>query len=321
MDFDDESRIELAAHSSARVLQKAPATVHVLLEKGQAEIQVTPARQTDWLLEAGPYTVRVTGTRFTLAWSQVENRFTLALHEGSVAVTGPLLAPGTRVAAGQRMVADLFGGRIEIARVAERETDPGTMRTDVTGASPGTAVRERKPNHRRAGRAVAADKAQPSPEDGGTWRQLCRQAEFGEVVAQAKERGLHATLQSGNREDLSALGEAARLTRERTIAHDTYLSLRQRFPGTQEATTAAFYLGKMAFDQRRAFSAAAGWFEAYLNEAPAGRFSTDALGRLIEARQRSGNTAGAKEAARAYLSRHPDGTHAAVAREILAPQD
>jgi hypothetical protein len=81
---------------------------------------------------------------------------------------------------------------------------------------------------------------------------------------------------------------------------------------------AAFALGRIAFDQRADFGGATRWFRTYLAEQPEGRLARDALGRLMEARSRVGDAAGAQVEARKYLDRYPSGPHAEMARRLTA---
>jgi outer membrane protein assembly factor BamD (BamD/ComL family) len=66
-----------------------------------------------------------------------------------------------------------------------------------------------------------------------------------------------------------------------------------------------------------AYRGAATWFETYLRERPDGRFAREAAGRLIEAYQQSEDEDRAREAAREYLRRYPEGPHSALARTVL----
>ena len=63
---------------------------------------------------------------------------------------------------------------------------------------------------------------------------------------------------------------------------------------------------------------AASLYERYLAEQPGGEFAAEAAGRLVEARDRMGDAAGARRAAERYLAAYPDGSHAAYARRVLA---
>ena len=95
-------------------------------------------------------------------------------------------------------------------------------------------------------------------------------------------------------------------------------TLRQRFPGTAQASLAAFTLARVHFDQRRAYDEAARWFRTYLKEQPGGALSREAQGRLMEALDRAGDRAAATQLAKSYLATNPDGPHARLARSLMA---
>ena len=82
--------------------------------------------------------------------------------------------------------------------------------------------------------------------------------------------------------------------------------------------TGAFSLGRLAFEKRAAYAEAAGWFATYLNEQPHGPLMGDAIGRLMEARDRAGDRQTAQRDAEQYLQRFPIGAYAGTARVILA---
>jgi hypothetical protein len=129
---------------------------------------------------------------------------------------------------------------------------------------------------------------------------------------------LRVVCRSANAVDLLALADAARLSGETSRAVDALLTLRQRFPGSTSAATGAFSLGRLAFDQRGAYAEAARWFATYLNDQPQGPLMADAIGRLMEARDRAGDRQAARGDAARYLQRFPDGPYAGTARVILA---
>lgn len=326
MGFADGSRIVLSPRSAARVIQIAPHSVRVLVENGQAHVRVTHAKKTSWLLEAGPYTVHVTGTQFTILWDASAAHFGLNLEKGSVVVTGPMLEDGKRIRSGERIAAWVKDKRIEISGDETVSLSANLKHNDTTkNVEPGR-IKVPKPalvspspsKSKRRGHPVARPKKLDEPKvKPYSWMQLCDRGEFRQVVVQAQHRGLHEVNQNGLLRDLMALGEAARLTRKTIIAIDAYRAVRTRFTQSPERSNAAFYLGKMAFDQRHAYGSAATWLDTYLKEAPGGAFAKGALGKLIEAQTKSGDSKEARKNATLYLHRYPQGPHAGIANSVI----
>jgi TolA-binding protein len=159
-----------------------------------------------------------------------------------------------------------------------------------------------------------AVEAAPEP----SWAELARAGQYKQALARAEADGLDTILESATATELTLLADVARLAGDGAKATQILSTQRRRFKGDAQAAAAAFMLGRAAFDQQKAYASAAKWFATYLEEQPQGPFAREALGRLAEARQRAGDKAGARTAARAYLSAYPEGPHADVARSILA---
>jgi len=136
-------------------------------------------------------------------------------------------------------------------------------------------------------------------------------------MADAEHQGFDGLCTSLAAAELSSLGDVARFSGNAGRAHQALTSLRRRFPGDAHAAVAAFTLGRIAFDQQGSPAEAASWFSSYLAEQPEGAFAQEALGRLMEARQRSGDGVGARHAAQQYTGRFPGGAHEALARRLL----
>ena len=99
--FSDGSTVSFRAGSSGRMLRLEAAGAEMVLEHGSLQAHVIHADKTAWVLHAGPYRVRVTGTRFGLSWQS--EKLDLALYEGSVIVDGGVLESGVPVTAGHRL--------------------------------------------------------------------------------------------------------------------------------------------------------------------------------------------------------------------------
>lgn len=139
--FSDGSTVTFRAGSSGQLQKLNSAGAELVLARGTLQAHVIHAATTVWILHAGPYRVRVTGTRFGLSWRA--ERLDLSLYEGSVVVDGAVLGSGVPVHAGQRLtvasgvvrIEPLGGaaGVVALATPTERESDDREART--TGAA------------------------------------------------------------------------------------------------------------------------------------------------------------------------------------------
>jgi len=344
--FSDGSLIELKPLSGARLVEMDPRGACVLLEKGTMRAEVVHREDTSWRIDVGPYEVTVVGTRFVAAWDPDRQELALDLHEGSVLVLGPMVTDGQRINAGSSFRAWIGEQRVELASLgAERSAaDDRTMphgepplRDTVEGPGPATGETSSagppevppRPDITHTSPAAgsgpdAGAALQPAPsglEAEPAWKTLAMQGRFDEAIAAAESAGFERVLIGATPAELMLLGDAARLTRGFDRAEQCYIELRQRYPGTTQATKAAFALGRMAFDQQHLYTRSAKWLDLYLEESGGGGLTREALGRLVEAKHRAGDLAGALRAAERYVASYPDGPHAPYARQILHDTD
>lgn len=87
--FTDGSSIRLAPSASARVRRLSTDGAIVALDRGEATVSVRHREGTRWSVAAGPFFVRVTGTRFRVGWQPQDGVFDLAVLEGEVRVSAP----------------------------------------------------------------------------------------------------------------------------------------------------------------------------------------------------------------------------------------
>lgn len=137
--FSDGSEVALTPHSGARVQALRANGAHVRIEQGEAEVDVVHREDTSWAFDAGPYVVRVVGTRFRVAWDPRSQELAVRMYEGHVVIEGP---EGTR---------DLHGGE-------QIRMTPGATRPDLRVVGD---VEEIVPAHERA--AVAPALQDPPP--------------------------------------------------------------------------------------------------------------------------------------------------------------
>jgi transmembrane sensor len=305
--FSEGSSIVLERGGRLRVLALESNGARVLVEKGAADVAIAhrhgPGR---WRFEAGPVSVDVTGTRFRVDWNPEQHSFGIELKEGSVIVGGDCLPAPRRV---QR------GDSLHVSCGTAPTAATTSAKADLPAPAPAPAA-DAKPPAVRPAQAVAHRDTHAS--DDGDWRALVAAGHYAEGVRAAERAGWSRVCRSANAVELLSLADAARLSGETSRAVEALLILRQRFPGSTSAATGAFSLGRLAFEKRGAYVEAARWFATYLNEQPQGPLMGDAIGRLMEARDRAGDRPAARRDAERYLQRFPEGPYAGTARVILA---
>jgi hypothetical protein len=306
--FADQSTVALQQGANARVLSEKEHAVHFLLEQGSARVQVVHFSDTRWRMDVGPYKVDVIGTTFDISWDPDARFFQLSLIEGKVEVFGPMISDGRLISTKETFRSWVGEGRVEIS-----SDDNKNVLADDVGAAPESCA--------KGNRVPSVDRrpaGSPSlPEE--SWADLNRRGRFAQVLAEAESRGLTETMAERSAADLLALADAARLLRNWDIAFASYNALRERFRGTGSAATAAYSMGRIYFDHRGDYASAARWLETYLRESgDVGTLQREALGRLVEACQKSGDIAGAQASAKKYLARYPGGPHAGIAASVLS---
>jgi len=300
VEFSEGSRVVLEQKSRVRVATVDPRGAQMVLERGTVSATIVHRADTRWSFEAGPFTVRITGTELRVSWDPTTEQFELEVQEGSAVVSGPLVEAGRAVRGGQRCEVRVRQASLEVKQVARRV--PPTPSYDVTELPVLAPSAEPEPE------AAAA----PAHPESTSWQKLERQGKYAEALEAAQRAGIDGICASVPAEDLMALARAARLAGHQDTSARALRSCRVRFPGTTHAGTAAYLLGMSAGP-----AAAATWFSTYLKEQPGGPLAREAAGRLIESHQRAGNAAAARAAARSYLNTYASGPHASFARKVL----
>ncbi len=318
--FSDGTLLRLEPSSRARVVAVDARGASLALESGSLHADVVHSEQSAWRVIAGPLTVRVTGTRFDVRWSASAEEFSVAVTEGSVAISGAVVGAERAVRAGETLRVFVGEQRLELANTAElaageRVKPGGTEPASAPSipevkAEPALAPEGAKPGATSAPAPAVSARA---PD----WRELARKGSLREAFAAAQVTGFDAACQSASPSELLQLGDGARLSGSPVSARQALTRLRSAFPGDSRRAAAAFALGKVAFDQTHAYAEAAEWFATSIREQPGGSLVREAAGRLIEARRRAGDGAGARRAADGYLARYPDGPHADLARSLV----
>lgn len=268
----DGSRVaKLDALSIVRVQEATTHRAVVEVVRGGARFDVTHRAGRPFRVLAGPVTVDVVGTEFTV--ERIEPRVRVAVLRGRVRVTS------------EGQAAYVSEGETGVFPRVQSEPAPSAL------ASPVVA---------KAQPAVAAE-----AQSGATpaWRQLAGERKFAEARSVLE---LRAWAVPSNAADLLLAADVARQAGVPAKAMPLLRRFIQEFPSDPRASAAAFTLGKTlmaagsARDAARAF-ARAGQLDN------GGAISEDALAREVEALAEAGDAEHAKRRAQTYLERYPSG--------------
>jgi transmembrane sensor len=278
--FSDGSSVELAPGARFEPLESTGTSFIGVLQRGRASFEVKPGGPRRWQVECGLATVEVVGTRFSC--DRAPGRLRVAVTRGAVLVRGERVADrARRLAAGEAM---------EIV--------------DDDAVAPSTADPLPPPSS-SAKAVVSAPASAPAP-----WRELARRGRHEEAFAAVgAQSGVRRETPRLGVADLLALADVARLSghpRDAVMPLERILSSFSRDP---QAPLAAFALARLELDALdRPRRAVAALERALALGTPAG-LREDVRARLVEALARSGDDAGARRAARAYLSEFPYGRY------------
>lgn len=324
--FSDGSGLVLSPSSRARVLSTSDSGAHLVIERGQAQVRVVHQDATRWLMEAGPFKIDVVGTQFDVQWAPETERFELKLRSGAVRVSGAFLSQTIALSEGQTLVADCEAERTELLG---KNATARAAATERLGAVAGAAATSELPvaAELRAGsgavspRGPGASSPAPSPSRSATasaagagWSRLAGQGRYRDAYALLAREGFKQVCAKAPGSRLVQLGDVARLSGHPLQAKQAYVKARaaRANPGM-----AAYGLGLVAFHAEGNYQEAAHWFRTYLAGQSAGGLRPEAMARLMEAEQKSGDRSGSRRTAQAYLKAYPGGPHAALARQVL----
>jgi ferric-dicitrate binding protein FerR (iron transport regulator) len=315
MRFADGSEVVLESGARTKVAEVFPNGARVLLEEGKARMHVVPRRDAKWLVDAGPYTIQVTGTVFDVAWVGPEETLDLWLREGSVVVTGPLTTQGFVVRAGQHLIARVRENLLLLD--GQPSEDFRARLSDVVGEAPlpdapapARPPRAARSADSRATHGAAGDEPRPL-----SWSKRLAAGDFEGILADADRRGIDNLLSKAPRAELRVLADAARYARRFDVARRALLAERERFAGSMQASEAAFFLGGLA--EADAAPSALEWYERYLTESPQGTYASQAFGRKMMIVHRLRGREAAKPLALGYLNQYPKGPYARYAKNLL----
>jgi TolA-binding protein len=316
--FSDGSHVVLKKAARAQIVSVESRGARMTIADGEVVVNVVHRPSTRWRFDAGPFSVFVEGTSFSLGWAAIDERLDLRMDTGVVTVKGPLGADPIRVRAGETLTVSVPEQQIQIRRhESDRPLAPEQALAPPTAAlaPPPAAIS----GHPPAPRAVATTRPISSGVDRSGWRDMVAAGRSADVVFEAETRGVSVTLARGGRDELAALADAARYRRRNDIAVRTLRALRDRFPSSDVARDAAFFLARLEETDDPLSLRALEWYRRYLTETPHGLYISDALGREMLIMQRLYGDDRARAIAREYLTRFPDGHMATRAAQITKP--
>lgn len=296
--FSDGSAFTAAPRAEIVVAEVTAHGARLVVERGALTAAVVHRPKSRWRVQAGPYSVLVTGTRFDVAWDPGPRSFSLTLREGGVTVFGPSLPNEGR-------------------RVSPNETMRLSPAPPTAVDRPSVALRAEAPNERKA---AAADRRAAKTTIAArtkSWRELARAGRYADSLAAAEAEGFPALCRRSVAADLILLGNTARFAHRPDRAEEAFRAARVRAEGAHARAVAAFELGRLASDVHRRHLDAADWFAVYLREEPEGALADEATGRRLEALDRAGDREGARRAAARYRAQYPGGPYQNLARKVL----
>ncbi|MDJ0761819.1 MAG: FecR domain-containing protein [Myxococcota bacterium] len=329
--FEGGSTLVLGAKTSATIVSSTRKNVRVALADGTVRARIKGDGKTSWVLHAGPYQVSVLGTIFNARWNATTSVFKVGVEKGLVLVSGTRLnKSGIRLAAGNHLIAD--GDSVTLSpdphpRLDNRPDTPvDSSNAEVAAVfQQGETIEDNlMPRERASDRASdrgssgAARKSQLTGKDHSEdWVALCRSKNYASAIEVAAKVGIKTVINRSDVEDLWQLANAARYMHRDALAKQLLLAIRQRFGNSLRGQAATFLLGRVEIELRENPITAQKWFRTYLRENPKGPLREEALGRLMDACHKAGQTAEATDTARRYQSLYPNGAFSEMAQFIL----
>lgn len=288
--LSDGSTLTLTPGARLDPLENSAGSFSLLLAAGRVDFAVHKGGSRRWAIECGLATVEVIGTHFAIERSDARVR--IEVMEGVVLVRGERLPDRVR-----RLVA---GESLDV-QATRGEIDGDALRgTPAPAAQPTAAVS-----------AIPQLRSTPAPP---AWHELARQGRYEHAYDALGPGGVAGVIQGRSVDDLLTLADIARLSDHPTEAIAPLSTLVRDHPGDKRAALAAFTLGRIQLDTLGQPGAAAGAFTDAIALGLSSSLVEDARARIVEARARAGDVAGARVAAEEYERQFPNGRHLAVVR-------
>jgi transmembrane sensor len=264
--LSDGSTIDLVGGARFEPIESSGSSFVAVLERGDAQFEVTPGGPRHWQVECGLATVEVVGTKFSCA------RSPQGLHVG--VERGVVLVRSERIVNHVRRLA--AGESIDIL------DEKAAAAAGTTQPAAGAAVAAPSPTAEPA----STENAGTTRAIGPTWRELARSGHHREAFATLGTQGIRREVKRLGIADLFSLADVARLSGHPTEAVAPLQRIVDGFAADRQAPLAAFALGRLQLDDLNQPRAAATSFSRAL-ELGAPQSLRDAVrARLAEAQAR-----------------------------------
>ncbi|MDP1821696.1 MAG: FecR domain-containing protein [Archangium sp.] len=301
--FSDGSQVLLQGGSAARLEAVDPDRVELVLERGHLEAHVMKGTGRTWRYRAGPWAVRVVGTRLSIDWRPERAAVEVSVTEGAVEVSGPRGAT-VLVRAGESLQRSLQASAAPQPEAPTLVGEPQAAPDDL---------RREAPRGPRRDPAPAPPPVPEAREARASWKELLARGLRAQALEEANAQGVFAA--SLEDADALTLADAARLERRSDLAQLLLARVVER--AGPDAPEAAFLLGRLELDAHRV-EVAQDLFHRSVELAPEGPFAEQARGRLLELLLDKRDLPAAREMAREYLEHHPGGAWAQLALRLEA---
>jgi len=329
-DFTDGSEVIVEPGARVETLDNGPTAFATKLASGAATFEVRPGGPRRWSVECGLMTVEVVGTRFRVERGAASAR--VVVERGTVLVRGERVRDRVqRVTAGESLEVTDTTASAEpppapaASAAASTSTSSASTSTSATAQAQGVAPAPPSvappppgavPSVARVAPSAAGAAAGDPPSGAGApspapsasaWRNLAREGDHADAYAALGSAGIASEAQVASVDDLLVLADVARLSGHPADAVAPLTRVVNEHAGDSRAPLAAFTLGRIQLDSLGRPAAAADAFARAIALGLPQSLREDAYARLVEARARAGDKAGAAAAAREYEQRFPAG--------------
>ena len=124
--FSDGSVVSAENATRLRVTSASRRGARLRLEEGAAHLRIAARPRAEWAVEAGPYSLAISGGELDVSWSGAGANLSVSALTGAVAVHGPFpQREGLRIKAGETLVARASDGFWRVGR--GRQSAPGEL--------------------------------------------------------------------------------------------------------------------------------------------------------------------------------------------------